>query len=1069
MINYFSIMTNGAILDANGNFVTIGSRVYNDTVNKFNQALNDSALTIPGQRIINGMASIPREKLPPLKIGGETTSAQIGEYIHWDHDRGIVLTDKTGKITGTASPESLLIHEYFHWLDQNAVANRNKPHPDPDEAKHGVKMPEQFAVNNTNEYRKATGAEIRDTYHVDNVDRTRLENRLISDTYKNVNTHASDVSHSISFDFQYDIDGKPISKITTYKNIVWENGQPYLKIAKTQEIFQWNSDDSFELIDNKLLPIDSVSYDKVKKSFTDYYDSRDDWGHDSDGDSIPNGLDPDKDGDGTPNYKDKDSNGNGIEDKDEDIDGDGISNSKDEDIDGDGLPNSDDADADGDGNDDSSNASNIGGTGEGVANHFCDDIGAMIGGGIAGPLGAAVGAALGGMACGHTPPWLPPFPVLRLDPLALDLNGDGVISTLPLAKGVHFDLDNSGFAEKTAWIGAEDGVLTLDRNGNGRVDNGAELFSNTAPLKNGDLAEHGFMALADLDDNHDGRIDGQDAAFADLRVWQDSDSNGLSTPEELFTLAELDISVLYTDYQVNARRDSHGVDHREHGQYALGDGSVQMMNTLWFESDKVNSIAVHVQQGSREPLPDDIAALPAAVGSGNVHTLHDAMRTDATLQALVETFVREQSPEVRQVLSRSILHRWAGAEGIQGKAGHMDAQHLATLEAFWGQKALQEPPVGDYARRSEAVYQDLHKHLHAQLSLQAHYADAYRKIVWTMQGGQWHADYSQLAEDMVQDYADGTRSLATVSDQIDSLNGLLPNNITLSRALHAAIDAQTDNLTSDQREALQEVLYRSDDVIHQHASQISLNAGDGNDTVHGNARDNIIRGGAGNDTLHGNAGNDTLEGGIGNDRLAGGDGQDTYIFAGRFGNDVITAAGDDTVQLQDLNLFEVTFSRNHHDLVLKHEDDTITIRNHFADDTQGIAHILFADGMALDRAGITSAVRIEETVEQLGVNSNNVGFNNIDELLSHYLNNATAHPYDIDALIDGMENGTLDTHQSGEQATLYDIGNLFNHLWGTSQTNPIDRMLDDMENGASHPHTTSTLPYDWTKALEGIW
>lgn len=89
-------------------------------------------------------------------------------------------------------------------------------------------------------------------------------------------------------------------------------------------------------------------------------------------------------------------------------------------------------------------------------------------------------------------------------PLAIDLNGDGVIGTTSVADGVYFDHENDGFAEKTGWISAEDGVLVRDLNGNGLIDNGTELFGNSTILSNNETAANGFEALKELDSNGDG-------------------------------------------------------------------------------------------------------------------------------------------------------------------------------------------------------------------------------------------------------------------------------------------------------------------------------------------------------------------------------------------------------------------------------------------------------------------------------------------------------------------------------------------------------------------------------------
>lgn len=87
-------------------------------------------------------------------------------------------------------------------------------------------------------------------------------------------------------------------------------------------------------------------------------------------------------------------------------------------------------------------------------------------------------------------------------PLIIDLGKKGIELT-NVENGVHFDIDKNGFAEKTAWTDGEDGFLVLDRNGNGFIDDGGELFSDQVVMKNGEISKDGFEALADLDDNKD--------------------------------------------------------------------------------------------------------------------------------------------------------------------------------------------------------------------------------------------------------------------------------------------------------------------------------------------------------------------------------------------------------------------------------------------------------------------------------------------------------------------------------------------------------------------------------------
>lgn len=116
-------------------------------------------------------------------------------------------------------------------------------------------------------------------------------------------------------------------------------------------------------------------------------------------------------------------------------------------------------------------------------------------------------------------------------PLVLDLDGNG-IEVKP--SGTSFDLYGLGRAVSTTWISRGDALLSWDRNGNGRIDNGTELFGDATAAESG-LASDGFHALSALDANHDGRLDKRDPTFRSLLLWKD-DGDGISAPGELVPL-----------------------------------------------------------------------------------------------------------------------------------------------------------------------------------------------------------------------------------------------------------------------------------------------------------------------------------------------------------------------------------------------------------------------------------------------------------------------------------------------------------------------------------------------------
>ncbi|MBK6905930.1 MAG: hypothetical protein IPH08_01955 [Rhodocyclaceae bacterium] len=123
------------------------------------------------------------------------------------------------------------------------------------------------------------------------------------------------------------------------------------------------------------------------------------------------------------------------------------------------------------------------------------------------------------------------------DPLTLDLDNDGLetVGITPIAP-ILFDHDGDGIKSATGWIKPDDALLVFDRNGNGLIDNGSELFGDATALYTGGLARDGFAALAQEDTNLDGKVDALDARFADLRLWRDLNQDGVSQANELSTL-----------------------------------------------------------------------------------------------------------------------------------------------------------------------------------------------------------------------------------------------------------------------------------------------------------------------------------------------------------------------------------------------------------------------------------------------------------------------------------------------------------------------------------------------------
>lgn len=162
-------------------------------------------------------------------------------------------------------------------------------------------------------------------------------------------------------------------------------------------------------------------------------------------------------------------------------------------------------------------------------------------------------------------------------PLLVKLSRRDSYRLTSVEDGVDFDISARGRVSRVAWTpaGSDLGFVVLDRNGNGIIDDGSELFGTETALRNGKRAPNGFVALYDLDGGFgvtDMKIDRSDVAYSQLRIWVDENHNGFSESDELLTLAQAGIISLPFEYRETPRADENGNKYKYVGHAVFAEG-----------------------------------------------------------------------------------------------------------------------------------------------------------------------------------------------------------------------------------------------------------------------------------------------------------------------------------------------------------------------------------------------------------------------------------------------------------------------------------------------------------------
>ncbi|MET0052678.1 MAG: hypothetical protein ABW095_16570, partial [Candidatus Thiodiazotropha sp.] len=305
----------------------------------------------------------------------------------------------------------------------------------------------------------------------------------------------------------------------------------------------------------------------------------------------------------------------------------------------------------------------------------------------------------------------------------------------------YWDIDQDGFAEATGWVDSTDGLLAIDKNNNGIIDDNGELF--------GTVDTDGFTVLTQYDSNGDWQITAEDAVWDNLIVWQDTNENGYSETTELHTMGDFDIvSINLSATEVNQTNQGHDVTHTS--TFVVDDGvnpaDTRIIHDIWFQYDDVNT-----RYNSEIEIDPVTLYLPVLRGYGTLPDTPIAATQDSTLMGMLSDFYitsfanifTEDSTVMDDV--RDIMYRWAGVDGLNGdeRGSNIDSRELGFLEKLSGQDFLQrghwENPFTLAAQDLQEAFDIAQQNIFARLVAQSAGGDLFT--------GDWYYD---IASDSIQ-------------------------------------------------------------------------------------------------------------------------------------------------------------------------------------------------------------------------------------------------------------------------------------------------------------------------------
>jgi hypothetical protein len=595
---------------------------------------------------------------------------------------------------------------------------------------------------------------------------------------------------------------------------------------------------------------------------------------------------------------------------------------------------------------------------------------------------------------------------LKKDPLVLDLSGNGLHLTAGSLSDTYVDFTGTGFANRTGWVDAQEGILI-------NYTGSTAMGPNTIL---GATSGDGFADLAALDSNGDGQVDASDSAAASLRVWVDDNGDGRIGADEVFTLADAGVSSIGLQATASGQLMNENTITAT-GSFVRSDATTGDLFEVNFATDPVLTQAIIPDGFEYSPVALD---LPGLDGYGHVADLRYDMTVDSSLRNEALQLVLNSGGMTGSQFDAAFEHlvqSWAGAATLDpsSRGPLIDARHMAVVEAFYGQTFAQVNGAGAVldaidAANIEQAYGSILDAMKIRFAVQI--KDS------AIANGETATDAANnpLAAFATLDY---TAATDVVSLNLAQLAASIANAIPSDPARR---EAYVDLIARATR-ALRVDFYAEDPArlaagFDAAVATASLALGSRLQLAAEITAVSIIDATGQGSTVTGTSSNEVILAGAGNQTLAGGGGADVYIYsAAADGNDTIQAGGSQSgLILTDLARSDVTFSRSGEDVLIAiaSTGKTITIAGQLNGQGAGtLQTIKFSDGTSLSSWDIAGVVNPANEFD---------GTSGADNLVSPGYSNET---YDLgagdDHLFDRNVNGNTFVYRSGDGNDTYDV------------------------------------------------